>query len=292
MLMRFTLLVLLAAALLPAQDARQPLTLDQMRLITPARVKLFPDVAYREGISAWRMDIAVSESPGPSPRPVMLLIHGGGWVNGSKEKMVEHFCVPFLEHGFVVANVEYRLAGVATAPAAVNDVLNAAKWFHDHASQYKVDPNKIVVSGGSAGGHLALLVGMVPEGTDLGPVTKIAAIVNFYGITDVADQLSGPNMRPYAVTWVPDSPDRLEIAKHVSPMTYVSKGLPPVLTLHGDADQTVPYEHGVQLTKALKQAGDKAELITVPGGKHGFTKEQAAELWPQIFKFLKKHKVM
>ena len=189
-----------------------------------------------------------------------------------------------------MANVEYRLAGVAIAPGAVNDVLYASKWFHEHASQYKVDPKKIIVSGGSAGGHLALMVGMVPEGSDLGPSTKIAAIVNFYGITDVADQLSGPNMRTYAVTWVPDSPDRLTLAKHVSPMTYVRKGLPPVLTLHGDADQTVPYEHGVKLTNALKEVGNKAELITVPGGKHGLNPE-LAQLWPKIFQFLKKNKV-
>jgi acetyl esterase/lipase len=238
------------------------------------------------------LDVMQPRDPALKNRPGVIIIHGGGWVNGTKESVVERFCVPFLEHGFVVANVEYRLAKAAIAPAAVNDVLKAAKWFHDHASQYKVDANKIIVSGGSAGGHLALMVGMVPDGTDLGPATKIAAIVNFYGITDVGDQLSGPHMRQYAVTWVPELPDRLEIAKHVSPMTYVRKGLPPVLTLHGDADQTVPYEHGVKLTEALKQAGNKAELITVPGGKHGFTEAQAAELWPQIFKFLKKQKVI
>lgn len=237
------------------------------------------------------LDVMQPRDPALKNRPGVIVIHGGGWVNGTKESMVERFCVPFLEHGFVVANVEYRLAGVAIAPAAVNDVLNAAKWFHDHASQYKVDPKKIVVTGGSAGGHLALMVGMTPENADLGPVTKIAAIVNFYGITDVADQLSGPNMRKYAVTWVPESPNRLDLAKLVSPMTYVRKGLPPILTLHGDADQTVPYEHGVKLTEALKQAGNKAELITVPGGKHGFTDPQRAELWPQIFKFLKKYKL-
>ena len=75
-------------------------------------------------------------------------------------------------------------------------------------------------------------------------------------------------------------------------MTYVRKGLPPVLTLHGDADQSVPYGQGVNLTNALKQAGNKAELITVPGGKHGLNPEQMAELWPQIFKFLKKNKVI
>src|SRR5438067_1491800 len=111
------------------------------------------------------------------------------------------------------------------------------------------------------------MVGMAPNNTDLGPTTKIAAVVNFYGITDVADQLDGPNLRTYAVTWIPEQPGRIELARKLSPMTYVRKDLPPILTLHGDADPTVPYEHGVRLTKALKDAGAKAELITIPGGK-------------------------
>ena len=84
----------------------------------------------------------------------------------------------------------------------------------------------------------------------------------------------------------------MDLAKHLSPITYVRKDVPPILTLHGDADQTVPYEHGVMLTDVLKKAGAKAELITVPGGKHGFTKPQMEELWPQIFKFLKKYKIV
>ena len=137
------------------------------------------------------------------------------------------------------------------------------------------------------------MVSTIANPPKMAPATKYGGkiVVCHVGITDVADQLSGPNMRNYAVTWVPESPDRLTVAKHVSPMTYVRKGLPPVLTLHGDADQTVPYEHGVNLTNALKQAGNKAELITVPGGKHGLTPELAG-LWPQIFQFLKKQKVM
>jgi acetyl esterase/lipase len=237
------------------------------------------------------LDILQPRDPALKKRPAVIVIHGGGWVNGTKESMVERFCVSFLERGFVVANVEYRLAKVALAPAAVTDVLTAAKWFSDHAEQYKVDPKKIIVTGRSAGGHLSLMVGMLPKDTDLGPVTRIAAVVNFYGITDVGDQLDGPHMRSYAVTWLPEQPGRMELANKLSPLTYVRKNLPPILTLHGDADQTVPYEHGVRLTNALKEAGVKTELITVPAGKHGFTPEQMNELWPQIFKFLKKYKL-
>ena len=238
------------------------------------------------------LDVLQPREPALTNRPGIIVIHGGGWIQGSKESMVERFCAPFLERGFVVANVEYRLAKVATAPAAVTDVLKAAQWFSDHAAQYKVDQKRISVTGGSAGGHLALMVGMLPKDNDFGPVIKIATIVNFYGITDVADQLEGPHMRPYAVTWLPEQPNRMDLAKKLSPLTYVRKDVPPVLTLHGDADPTVPYEQGVRLTDALKAAGAKAELITVKGGKHGFTKAEMDQLWPQIFKFLKKYKAM
>ncbi len=237
------------------------------------------------------LDIVQSRAPALKNRPGVIVIHGGGWIRGDKESMLERFCVPFVERGFVVANVEYRLAKAATAPAAVNDALQAARWFRDHAETYKVDTNQIIVTGGSAGGHLAMMVGMTPESAELGPVIKIAAVVNFYGISDVPDQLQGPNLREYAVTWIPEQPERMELGKRLSPITYVRKGLPPVLSIHGDADPTVPYEQSVRLTKALKAAGNQAELITVPGGKHGFPPEEMAKLWPQIFKWLKKHKI-
>jgi len=105
--------------------------------------------------------------------------------------------------------------------------------------------------------------------------------------------LGGPNMRDYAVTWVPEQTGRLELARRVSPMTYVRKGLPPILTIHGDADETVPYEHGVKLTKALRDLGDDAELVSVPQGHHGFPKATEDEIYEHdIWPFLKKHGVM
>src|SRR5260370_41710584 len=101
-----------------------------------------------------------------------------------------------------------RLANVALAPAAVTDVLKAAQWFHKNAKKYHVDPKRIVVTGDSAGGHLALMVAMTPRSARLGPPTHVAAVVNFFGITDVADQLEGPSIQKYAVTWVPEQRDR------------------------------------------------------------------------------------
>ncbi len=237
------------------------------------------------------LDILQPSVPALGNRPGVIVIHGGGWVQGDKESMLETYCLPLIRHGFVAANVEYRLAKAAPAPAAVSDVLQAAKWFHDHAAQYKVDPNRIVVMGSSAGGHLALMVGMAPASADLGPVIKIAGVIDFFGIADVGDQLAGPNARKYAALWIPEQPDRLELERQMSPITYVRKGLPPILALHGDADPLVPYEQSVNLTKAIKSAGGDADLITVPEGKHGFTPQQMDELWPRIFKWLKKHKI-
>jgi acetyl esterase/lipase len=237
------------------------------------------------------LDILQSPAPALKNRPGVIVIHGGGWREGDKEGMLADFCVPFVRHDFVVANVEYRLAKVATAPAAVNDVLQAAHWFRDHASRYKVDPDQIIVIGDSAGGHLALMVGMTPASAGLGPSIRIAAVINFYGISDVADQLQGPHRQPYAVEWVPEQPGRMELAGRLSPITYVRRGLPPILTLHGDADEVVPYDQSVRLHRALKESGDDAELITIQGGQHGFTPDQMSKLWPQIFKWLKKRKI-
>ncbi len=229
-------------------------------------------------------------------RPGILFIHGGGWVGGAKENVVANFCLPYLEKGFVVANVEYRLAKSALAPAAVSDVLKAAEWFQKNADKYGVDPKKIIVSGDSAGGHLALMVGLVPKQANVGNPAKVAAIVNFYGITDVGDVLEGPNMKAYAVGWIPDSmADRRDLAHRVSPQTWVRKKLPPSLTIHGGEDPTVPYDHGVTIVKMMREQGNDAELYSVPKGKHGdFLKDpvEGPATWSAIFEFLGRRGLM
>ena len=244
---------------------------------------------YKETV----MDIMQPKAPPGAKRPGVIVIHGGGWTGGTKEGHSQETCLRYVEKGFVCADVEYRLAKAAVAPAAVSDVLDAAHWFEENAKKYDVDTKRIVVTGTSAGGHLSLMVGMTPKSAKLGPTPRIAAVVNFYGITDVGDQLGGPNMREYAITWVPEQTGRLELARRVSPMTYVRKGLPPILTIHGDADETVPYEHGVKLTKALRDAGDDAELVSIPQGKHGFPKAKEDEIYEHdIWPFLKKRGVI
>jgi acetyl esterase/lipase len=260
--------------------------------VIPDSISVEANIAYGQ-YKETVLDIMQPKENSGGKRPGVIAIHGGGWVGGSKDQYGPRVCGRYVEKGFVCANVEYRLAKAATAPAAVTDVLNAAHWFETNAKKYNVDTKRIVVTGGSAGGHLSLMVGMTPKSAKLGPPAKVAAVVDFYGITDVGDQFDGPHKQDYAVTWVPEQSGRLELASRVSPMTYVRKGLPPILVIHGDADSTVPYEHSVKLVKALRDAGDDAELVSVPQGEHGFPKAKEDEIYEQnIWPFLKKHGVL
>lgn len=224
--------------------------------------------------SGWEAKLDVYTPQAPGPHPTILHIHGGGWVGGSRESVMLR-ALPYLEMGLAVVNVSYRLGQVAQAPAAVEDCLCALRWVIRNAKQYNFDITRIVVTGYSAGGHLALTTGMVPASAGLDrqcPGTeelKVAAVVNWYGITDVADLLDGTNMKTYAVQWLGSRPNRVDAATRVSPLTYVRKGLPPILTIHGDADPTVPYAHATKLHAALEQAGATSELVTIPNGRHG-----------------------
>ncbi|MBI3279329.1 MAG: alpha/beta hydrolase [Acidobacteria bacterium] len=257
----------------------------------PDSVMVEPNLAYDQ-YKETVIDVFYPKARAAGKRPAAIVIHGGGWRGGDKQRMVQTHVLPYVEKGFVVANVEYRLAKVAAAPAAVTDVLKAADWFADNAKRWGVDNKRIVVTGTSAGGHLALMVGMTPKSAKLGPAAKVAVVVNFYGITDVEDQLQGPNRREYAVEWIPEQAGRFELARRVSPMTYVRKDVPAILSIHGNADQTVPYEHAVNLTKALRDEGADAEMIPVPNGGHGFPPETLQKIYPQIFEFLQRRGVL
>jgi acetyl esterase/lipase len=232
------------------------------------------------------------------PQPTLIWIHGGGWTGGNKESQMFSL-VPYMEMGWNVVNVEYRLARVSLAPAAVEDCLCALRWVIRNAKQYGFDTNKLVVSGGSAGGHLALTTAMIPASAGLDrqcpgtELLKVAAVVDWYGITDVADLLDGENMKTYAVQWLGSMPNRVDVAKRVSPLTYVRSGLPPIISIQGDADPVVPYSHSVRLQQALKQAGVDGELVTIPGGKHGgFTRVEKQKAYAAIKAFLGKHGLM
>ena len=241
-----------------------------------------------------RLDVIVPRE-GAAPNPTLIYIHGGGWVGGARESSWLQL-LPYLEAGWSVVNVSYRLARISLAPAAVEDCRCALRWVMRNAKQYNFDTTKLVVTGHSAGGHLSLTTGMLPSSAGLdrecpgGETLKVAAIVNWFGITDVVDLLDGANMKEYAVTWLGGMSNREEVARRVSPLSYVRAGLPPIITIHGDADPVVPYSHAVRLQEALNKAGVPNQLVTIPGGQHGgFSHDQTVRAFSAIRDFLSKH---
>ena len=228
-----------------------------------------------------------------TPQPTLIYMHGGFWVAGNKEGAIMSL-VPWFEMGWNVVNVEYRLGRVALAPAALEDCMCALKWVAAQAKTYNFDVNRIVVTGESAGGHLALSLGIIPESAGLDrecasatALPKVAAVINWFGIADVADVIDGPHRANAAMQWFGSLPNKDEIAKRVSPLTYVRAGLPPIMTIHGDSDTTVPYQQAVRLHDALKNAGVENWLVTIPGGKHGnFTPDERTRIYLAIREFL------
>jgi len=116
---------------------------------------------------------------------------------------------------------------------------------------------------------------------------KVAAVINWFGITDVADLLHGANTKAYAVTWLGSQPQREEMARKMSPLTYVRADLPPILSIHGDQDTYVPYSQAVRLHQALSRAGVKNQLLTIPGKGHGdFNYAESLRAWMTVQAFL------
>jgi acetyl esterase/lipase len=259
--------------------------------------RVSPNVTYlKVGGLESKLDVYQTRDA-TTPRPTIVWIHGGNWVGGSKEASLLTL-LPFFDMGWNVVNVDYRLLAVAPAPAAAEDCRCALKWIVQHATDYNIDTSRIVVSGNSAGGHLSLLVAMADasagfDGQCPGPdSSRVAAVINWNGFPDLTDLVEGKNMRPAVVNWLAQAPMRIDLARRLSPITYVRPGVPPVLTVHGDADPTSPYEHAVRLHEALQKAGVANRLVTVPGGKHGgFSDEESMTIYAAIRDFLRTNHV-
>ena len=266
-----------------------------------SRYQSIPNVTYRtandHGAKNFEAKLDIYRRLSAGPTPTVIYIHGGGWYRGSKEKSFLQL-LPYFEMGWSVVNVEYRRAPVSLAPAAVEDCRCALRWVIHHADEYNFDSNKLVLSGHSAGGHLSLITGMLPssggfDGQGTGKEElQVAAIINWYGITDVSDVFNGLNKRSFAARWLSGVENHDELARRLSPVSQIRKDLPPILTVHGDADPTVPYAHAVQLHQGLTAADIPNMLVTVPGGEHwGFTEKQVLRIWADIRKFLAAHEL-
>jgi acetyl esterase/lipase len=294
----FVLVVLLAPA---ASSFAQPPNDLQSAVALFQKARTVANVTYVRA-NGWegKLDVyAQRQPPNSPPAPVVIFIHGGGWVQGTKEGSILQGVLPYVAMGYSVVNVEYRLANVSLAPAAIEDCRCALRWVAAHAKDYNFDPARIVVAGASAGGHLALTTGMIPASAGFDRMCftvdepKVAAIVDFFGITDLPDMLEGPSKKPfpeswpYTTQWIGNQPNRIDVARAASPLTYVRAGAPPTISIHGDADPLVPYNHSVRLQEALKHAGVAGELVTIPGGGHGnFSTAEWQRAFAAIDKFL------
>jgi acetyl esterase/lipase len=253
------------------------LTLSIKILKNPTSINVVKDHEYCcIGNVSLKLDIYDPQN-NQDERPAVIIIHGGGWRNGDKAGPIFRGMANFYTRlGFFAISVSYRLSSQAPAPAAIHDVKCAVRWLRAHSNQYKINVDQTIATGASAGGHLALMLGLSNDkelegsGGFSEQSSQVAAVIENCGITDVAALLEGNDKREFAVEWLPEHlQNRASIAKLVSPIHHISRNSAPVLTFHGDADEVVPFEQSMDLHENLTRAGAKSKLVRLPGVRHG-----------------------
>jgi acetyl esterase/lipase len=275
----FLSLALSAAAQLPSTPANGP---GGKKTPLPAGVRELKDIAYvPDGHERQKLDLYLPENL-KGPLPVIIWVHGGAWLLGSKDECPAVF---FATRGYAVASVGYRLSMHAVFPAQIEDCKAAVRWLRANAVEYGLDTNRFGAWGASAGGHLVALLDMTgglkdfDVGGNLDQSSRVQAVVDYFGPTDFlhwAEQAGTNSMINHDA---PDSPearliggrlkDNPDKANRVSPITYVSKDAAPMLIVQGDADPLVPHQQSEELYDDLKKAGADVQLHIVKGGGHG-----------------------
>ena len=241
------------------------------------------DVEFaRIGDRALHLDLYTPPVSGAAENnPTIIWVHGGAWRSGSKSHVP---ILRWLDHGFAIASVDYRLSPEAPFPAQVHDIKAAIRYLRAHADEHHLDPQKFIIAGASAGGHLAALVG-VSDGVKAlqGEVAAqddvdaaVQAIVSFYGASNLQTILSqstahGLSVRvPALQLLLGGQPDeKTELARLASPVAHVDATDPPLWLIHGDADPQMPIEQSKELLAAYQKHSGRVSLDTVAGGKHG-----------------------
>ncbi len=261
------------------------------------------DITYcqMDGVDL-KMDVYYPDQYSAQPWPVVMYVHGGAWQKGDKNEGVGSRAIPALRaSGFLVVAVDYRLAPTYRFPAQIEDVQCAVRSLRANASRFHLDPEKIGVWGGSAGGHLVALLGTAadkPEwkvGEYLDQSSRVQAVVDMFGPADLSLEFDSSNFQTARAVFgaVNGSDPKLVNA---SPVTYVDSTDAPFLILHGDQDNVVPLEQSHLLFKQLQQYGVESELVVVQGAGHGFVRAGDQPINPglsetnrQIVEFFIKH---
>jgi acetyl esterase/lipase len=271
-LKNFSVCLILAACLLASASSS---VLDQ----APKFSATHKDVAYDDAHVAQRVDVYLAESD--KPMPAMIYIHGGGWRAGSKNRVPAWVMSAVREGWLSVVSVEYRFTDVAPHPAQVNDCMRAIQFVRHNAAKWNIDPQRIGVTGGSAGGHLSLWVALhdnVADADSNDPVerqsSRVACAVSFAGPTDWSLLRELEHKHPayrQLLGYEPGTPADEMDAKatmDVSPISFASKDDPPVMLVHGDKDKIVPLKHARNMNERLKSVGVKTELVIIEGANH------------------------
>ncbi len=261
------------------------------------------DVVFEAGIEYanpdnqhLRLDLARPKT-GAGPFPAVVCIHGGGFRAGQRESY-DGLIVRLAQKGYVAVTVTYRLAPKYPFPAAVHDTKAAVRWVRANAAKYRVAPDRIGVTGGSAGGHLAQFLGVTAgvkefdgDGGNAGVSSRVACVVNVYGPSDFTKSygksVDAAEVLPLFLGGNLDAARRQHV--RASPLYWVTPNAAPTLCVHGTVDKYVAHEQSVELVARLKAAGVEAELLTLPGAGHGFKGKDAETAEVALVAFFDRH---
>jgi acetyl esterase/lipase len=263
----------------------------------PDGVTWEPNVEYANPDGQHLMLDIARPSKGDGPFPAILCIHGGGFRAGSRQGY-DGLCMRLAQQGYVAATVEYRLAPKYQFPAAVFDCKAAVRWLRANAAKYHIDPERIGVTGGSAGGHLAQFLGVTMgvkefEGDDgnADQSSKVACVVNFYGPSDFTKSYGhskdAAEVLPLFLGGDLEKAHRRHI--EASPLYWVTPDAAPTLCIHGTKDDYVAYEQATWMVDKLKAADVEAELLTMEGAGHGFKGQDQEKAEQAMIAFFDKH---
>lgn len=230
-------------------------------------------------------------------KPILLFFHGGGWTSGNKISR-SLFLMPYIQKGYAVVTADYRHLDAATLPEIVEDTRAALYWVYAHTDQYKLDTNRILVSGESAGGHLALMNGVLSGSPLFVPDSlqrfsfRVAGVINWFGVADLSQAYPLWDSAFQVLVAGRDIADRQALLKKCSPVTYINAQTVPVLTIHGSEDRAAEYSQAILLHRLLDQNKVKNKLWTIPGKKHGnFDAQEMTMAYNQIWEFIEKESV-